>query len=480
MYMIDPILMEYVERKIKETPELAKNKTKGFRKRRGFFKLKAYIDAFLSGKSDNRLVILSGLRGVGKTTILFQLYNYLRKDKKVEKERILYFSADEVKTYLGKNITDVVTAFIEGIHNTSFVKLKEKLFIFIDEAHFDEKWAEAVKVLYDNTENVFVIVTGSSALLLETTTDTARRAKKELLYPLNFSEYLILKYNIFPPKGTSDIIKNLVFNGPKNLNNAKMIEKAINKKILSLKTTLKNELWNFLIFGGFAFGLENTLDVLERIFDTVERVIVKDLPIVYSFTTKTTQTIKRILTFLSLQKPGGLSDVKLANRLETSPTKIRQILDGLEKTQLIFSVKPYAGAGKIVRKPWKYYFSTPSIPAAIRARLGKLDMYSTETFGVLVENLIASYFWRLKDTFGFPHGVFYDARENGVDFLLYNTFENNVIPVEVGVGKKKRTQIINAIRYYNSEYGILISERELNFDENTKVLTIPLKLFLFL
>ncbi len=48
---------------------------------------------------------------------------------------------------------------------------------------------------------------------------------------------------------------------------------------------------------------------------------------------------------------------------------IRNILDVLEKTQLVFSVKPYGGAGKVVKKPWKYYFLSPSINAAIRFKL---------------------------------------------------------------------------------------------------------------
>ena len=466
---------EYVERKIKEAPILAE-KIKNFIPRRIYVRLKYYIDSFLSGNKNERLIILSGLRGVGKTTILLQLYNYLR-NKNINKEDILYFSTDEVKSYLGKSISDIISTFVEKIHQTSLVELKKPKFIFIDEAHFDKNWSEAVKVVYDNTENIFIIVTGSSALLLEMSTDTVRRSKKEFLFPLNFSEYISLKYKIYPPKNTSKILKNLIFNGPEYLKNAKEFEKELNAKLLKLPTQTKKEIQNFLICGGFPFGLNRKIeDTLEKVFNTIDRTINKDLPIVYPYMTKTTNSIKRTLFFLAFKKPGELSIVKLANRLNISPNQVRQILEGLEKTQLIFSVKPYGEAGKIAKKPWKYYFATPTIPSAIKYEIGKL--FDNDFLGKLIENLVASYFLRTKTTIGMPSGIFYDPRNGGVDFILYN-FEK-IIPVEVGIGKKDNTQIINAVNHYKSDYGIIISEKELSFDEKTNILSIPIKFFLFL
>jgi len=134
-----------------------------------------------------------------------------------------------------------------------------------------------------------------------------------------------------------------------------------------------------------------------------------------------------------LQKPGGTSDAKLAARLNNrSPTMIRNILDVLEKTHLVFSVKPYGGAGKLVRKPWKYYFLSPSINAAIRFKLGVYDIRDRVMLGILAENLIASYLFRMKETLNMPTGFFYAPEEGGVDFLL-QTGAGEIIPVEVGI-----------------------------------------------
>src|SRR3990167_9167105 len=150
----------------------------------------------------------------------------------------------------------------------------------------------------------------------------------------------------------------------------------------------------------------------------IDRVIEKDIFSIQSFNTETRNTISRILSFLALQFPGGTSDSKLSERLGVSPTMVRSILDVLEKTHLIFSIKPYGGAGKVVRKPWKYYFLSPSINTAIRFRLGLYDKTSREMFGVLVENMVASYFIRMKETINLPTGIFYDHEDGGVDFLI--------------------------------------------------------------
>jgi predicted AAA+ superfamily ATPase len=61
--------------------------------------------------------------------------------------------------------------------------------IDIDEAHFDKDWGQAAKIVFDQSKKVFLIVTGSSALNLELSVDVARRSKREVMFPMNFSEF---------------------------------------------------------------------------------------------------------------------------------------------------------------------------------------------------------------------------------------------------------------------------------------------------
>lgn len=477
-------LLNYVFAKLNEAPKIAQDNIKRedtpFKNREIYFKVKKHIDDFLKGDIHNRFVVMPGLRGVGKTTVLFQLYEYLRKEKDIEVDRILYISADELNSLLGAKLREVIDVFIGEVHETSPVFLDKDLFILVDEAHYDEEWSMTGKIIYDQSRKIFMIFTGSSALDLEINVDAARRIKKEPVFPMNFREYNLLENEISIPAGISDSLRDLIFKGEQSVNQGLKDELEMKKSLLKLNKPADKEWEDFLYCREFPFGLQmERMEIYQRIYGMVSRVIEKDVTSLQSFNTETLSTISRITTFLALQTPGGTSDVKLAGRLGKSPRSIRMILDVLEKTHLIFSVKPYGSAGKIVRKPWKYYFLSPSINAAIRFKLGRYQPKSRELLGVLAENLVGSYFFRLKETLDIPLGIFYDPDDMGVDFLLQDV-EGNIIPVEVGVGRKDKSQVKKAVRKYSSDHGILISNATDKITREGKVISIPLLTFSFM
>ena len=478
-------LSNYVFAKLAEAQKLAQDNIKidntTFEYRKTYYHLEKYIDEFLNGYIENRFIIMPGLRGIGKTTILFQIYEYLRIEKGIEEDRILYISADELNTYLGARLIDAIDVFIKEIHETTPVNLEQELFILIDEAHNDKEWSQTGKIMYDQSKKIFIIFTGSSALSFEMNVDAARRIKKEPVFPMNFLEYNLLKNKISLPDDLASSLRDLIFKGDEiSLEYASKKENEMKKNLIKLDKPVEKEWEDFLFCRDFPFGLNmDRREVYERVFTMINRVIEKDVFSLQSFNTETRTTISRIITYLALQHPGGTSDVKLGKLLEKSPKLIREILNILEKTRLILSVKPYGTAGKMVRKPWKYYFLSPTINATMRFKLGKFNKRDRRLLGVLAESMVASYFFRLKETSNMPLGIFYDPGKNGVDFLLQISQEG-IIPVEIGVGKKDKSQIIKAITKYKSEYGILISNRTSKIKKEGKVISIPITTFSFI
>lgn len=474
-------IARYLQRELRQMPEIAERMTQSdgvsFNYRSLYFRLRKRIDDFLRGKEE-RLIIMPGLRGVGKTTILFQLYNYLTKQRKVNQEKVLILSADELKKYFGIGILEAVRVFAEDIIKSDFSSLKEKLFIMIDEAHFDREWDLGVKIIYDRSKNVFVLVTGSSALSMEMSADVARRSVREPLFPLNFSEYNILKYKFFPEKNTAHTIRNLIFNQSEaDIKLSSEIWRRINIRAIRKNIDLNRQFELFLIKGGFPFCLTKEDKIAyEGINSMLDRVVEKDILTLKSFTSETRNLITRIIYFLAMQKPGSVSDSKLSQRLGASSKLIRDILDILEKTHLLLSVKPYSGAGKMVRKPWKYYFLSPSINAAIRYKLGTLDILNRDMLGMLAECFVASSFLKIKETVRHI-GIFYDAEERGVDFLIQKA-PDEVIPVEVSIGKKGERQIRKAVNKYKAEYGVIISDIN-DIKKEDSIIYIPITFFSF-
>jgi hypothetical protein len=171
--------------------------------------------------------------------------------------------------------------------------------------------------------------------------------------------------------------------------------------------------------------------------------------------------------------PGGTSDVKLASYLQSNPNSVRGILDVLEKTHLVLSVKPYGGARKVA-KPWKYYFMCPSINAAIRFTLGKYHLNEPNVQGLFGETLVASSLFRIKES-GSLVGIFYDSRNRGADFLLQNA-DGTLLPLEVGIGKKGTGQIEQAMHHYKTDRGIVVADTD-RVSLTDHILRVPLILF---
>ncbi|GAA5818667.1 MAG: ATP-binding protein [Methanobrevibacter sp. CfCl-M3] len=480
------LLLSFISRQITTVPVQVEEKTyinsEKLNYRENFYNLKKYIDDFLSGNIHNRFITMPGLRGVGKSTLLFQLYDYLLNEKNIAKERILYLSTDLLKSFLDEDIYNAVEVFINEIHLKTPITLDEEVFIFIDEAQSDEKWSQVGKVLHDLSNKIFMIFTGSSALDFEINVNAVRRTKKETVYPLNFQEYLLLKYGLryglSCEKGMSKALKEVISTG--NIDNALKIENNTFIKYFDLKNPLKYEWENYLCFGGFPNSIYlKESDIFETTNEMIDKIIEKDVSHYRSFQNSTKNVISNIITFLALQKPGEISEGNLANRLDVSPSLVKEILRILEKTHLIFSVKPYAAAGKTVRTSWKYYFLSPTLKSALSYNLGKYKPKERDFLGILAENLVASTFFKLKNTSNIINGIFYSNDKNSADFLL-NKSIGDIIPVEVGIGNKNKKQVLKSMNKHDGDYGIVISSRTERIRKEDDIIFIPLTTFSFI
>ena len=122
---------------------------------------------------NQRLIMILGHRGVGKTTLILQ------KLKEVAGKKV-YLSLDDF--YFEENRLVIL---IEELYQLGYRHF------YLDEAHRYAHWSSDLKSIFDTYEDAYFVVSGSSILQLKKgTADLSRRAAVYHLAGLSFREYL--------------------------------------------------------------------------------------------------------------------------------------------------------------------------------------------------------------------------------------------------------------------------------------------------
>lgn len=156
-------------------------------KKKGIFREK-YLEVFDKNLNNKDIIFITGLRRVGKSTLLKQFIFNLIQNKKINSKRIMYLSLD---AYLFKDysIHDLVKEF-RKIHN---LKIDEKIYLFFDEVVYKENFNQELKNLYD-LSNVKIFASSSSASLLkDKKAFLTGRTRTFEIEPLDFQEFLLFR-----------------------------------------------------------------------------------------------------------------------------------------------------------------------------------------------------------------------------------------------------------------------------------------------
>lgn len=460
--------------------ELSYNNKK-FNHRKDFSKICEYIDDFLKAKNINRYLLMPGIRDVGKSTLLFQIYEYLLNVKNVTAQSILYLSADNLKQMCNSSIMEAITTYLDIYHNSTLESLKEPVFLLIDEAQYDKNWALTGKIIFDSTKNIFMVFSGSSALELTYNADAARRLLKFPITPLNYPEHLRLKYSDFK-NDISPSISQLIFD--KKTDGIDEIDAKIANIYAGFKNYNINEWDNFLKFGGFpSTFFQKTNEITKKMMDIITRVVTIDMKNIEGLNGQTQDLTFQLLYFFALQNPGEISKGSMANHLDSNKITINKILNTLEKTQLIFQVPPFTSSAKRTTKPSKYYFATSSLKHILSLNLGNAILEDRQAYmGKLFENFVASSFFNLENKSDMVYKTYFDAGKKGarnVDFVVQRGLDNP-IPIEVSYGKKDKSQIKSAIKKYKSGHGVIISNTSEKIEVDDNIIYLPPQAFSFL
>lgn len=432
-----------------------------------------YMQEFAKGHSEPRWVAVAGLRGVGKTTLLAQLYTNFQ----AENSEKLYIPLDRVAS-LGFSLNDILAGY-EELVGTPFEKLQKPLYLFLDEVHHQKGWAVTAKSgIYDRSRKIFILATGSSAVALEKNADVARRMVIEKLYPLGFTEYIHAKLHKTLPEGVSQRIHQALFFSE----SAEDVYQKLQKErgtITSFWTGIERfEIDRYLKYGTLPFALSHTNESLiyQGIEKVMDDIIEKDVTELNAFDKPTLSKLSQLL--YAIAGADTVSLVKFGQTIDLDPKTITQALDTLEKTEVLLRIYPYGAHYSQVKKPSKYLFTSSAYRAMYYNLVGSVEQYENHK-GRLLEDTVGMY---LTKAFVNNIGVSlsYDSRAEGADFILSIRSRGEKIILEVGTGKKGTRQAVYTLKHVKGKYGLIISSTRLTLHIEDNCVLIPIEYFFLL
>lgn len=399
-----------------------------------YFKDKMFLKRFvfdniLNWLDDDEILILTGSRQVGKSTLMYLLIQHLLEQRKVASNNIFYFNLDERSTQNFFQNTALLIDFL------NLKTEKTKKYLFIDEFQKIADAGSFLKAIYDLQLPLKIIVSGSSSLEISKSKETLTGRKQVFfIYPFSFEEFVHFK-------------------NPE-LQNIKNFE--IKQK------DLKQLFIEYVAYGGYPrVLLENDITKKEmKLKEIYNSYIEKD--IINLLKIDNVEKFNKLVYLLSNQVGNLVNKNEISNTLALNMGTTERYLNLLSGTYVFDYLSPY------FNNPRK---EISKMPKVFINDLGLKNLIDTKSLffrndGTIIENFVYNelkkllganlYYWR---TFG----------KAEVDFI-YNTGKTT-IPIEVKYTEKKPALtggLLSFYKKYQPQKIIIVTKNFIGIDRYEK------------
>ena len=301
-----------------------------------------YIEEIFRNIKNKEIIFITGLRRIGKTTILKQVIGNLLM--KVAPSEVLFINMDSF-SLLEFSIHQLVEEY-RKLHKKS---ASDFFYLFLDEIASRDNFNQELKSLYDN-ENIKIICSSSIATLMrDKKALLTGRTKTIEVMPLTFQEFLQFKW-------------------------AKISKTD--------KPKLESYFKDYLKLGGIPYYvLTEDRDYLNEL---IESIIYKDIIAHYKITGE--RAVKELFVLLCRRVGKPMSYNKLAKILKISVDSVKRYVGYFEQAYLFYVVDRYSkSANEKVTSPKKIYIGDVGIKNLIT---------EFKDLGASYENLV---FLKIKD-----------------------------------------------------------------------------------
>ncbi len=309
---------------------------------------RSYTDELLALAEERQVKIVTGVRRSGKSTLFYQVIDWLLQTKKTSPKQILLINFEDL------SLEKISLEKIFDAYQIAFGP-QPITWLFLDEVHRQERWESWIRKGYDQKRNLQFFVTGSSAALLKkeyATLLTGRNLSLEV-FPLSFAEFLSF----------SGVAPNLA----------------------ALSTTSANKIkFNFNEYfaaGGFPEVFAKKEDFKRRLLSQYfEDILYKDIVARFG---ANYQKLKELAIYLLTNNSNLLSQRLVRSGIEMGMGTISEYLGFLEDAWLVFQAPKFDFSyKKQLANPKKVYAIDLGLKDAVAFRF-------SEDYGRNLENLVA-------------------------------------------------------------------------------------------
>lgn len=278
---------------------------------------------------EQRLIVLLGHRGSGKTTLMLQRM-------KLSQQKAIYLTLDHLYFERHRLITTIELLYEQGYRN-----------FYIDEVHKYLHWSIDLKNAYDTFEDAHIVATGSSILeIAKGNADLSRRAVVYHLYGLSFREYLHLSQNKYlAPITLTELIDK----------HSQIVEEIVNQ------VEIKANFQTYLKLGYYPFFNEGWKVYPQKLMEVSNLIIEVDIMAYEDINHSTVRNLKKMLYLISQSVPYKPNVSKLAEALQVSRNTVLKMFDLLQRAQVLHLLKTDAYGNSLLQKPEKVYLHNTNL-----------------------------------------------------------------------------------------------------------------------
>lgn len=333
-----------------------------------------YLDIIKENIGDDLILFLTGLRRIGKTTLMHQTIDFLIKEKKINPKYILFLNLDHIN-FINHSIHSIIDKYKE----INGIKYDDFIYLFLDEITSKENSEQEIKNLFDIGNCKIFCSSSIASLLRDKKAYLTGRTKTIEVFPLDYIEFLQFK----------EI-------------NIDSFDESLNKKWFK----------KYMQIGGIPYYvLTEDIDYLNELINSI---IYKD--IISAYNLKNDKEVFDLLKLLCQRIGKPLSYNKLSKILNLSDDTVKRYISYFEKTYLFYSIEKYSkSVNENLTSSKKFYICDLGLKRIIS---------SNKELGFDFENLVFLKIKNLKPNYYLEKGIEIDFITN--DFLIESKYESEL------------------------------------------------------